>query len=76
MIAAMHDVAGELSQAEWKLPAEVQDRAGNCQRGTKQKQNPTEVTHRVHGGIVPEIVRRGASSIVVGRSQDARATTG
>jgi len=54
MFAAMHDVAGKLSQTEGELVAEVQKSADKQEKCSEEKNRAAELAERVHEVILPE----------------------
>jgi hypothetical protein len=54
VFAAMHDVAGKLSQTEGELVAEVQKSADKQEECSKEKKRAAELAERVHEVILPE----------------------
>lgn len=54
VFAAVDDVAGQFSQPEWKLIAEVEKSADKNEESSKEHKGPAKIAERIHKVILPE----------------------
>ena len=60
VFATMHDVAGEATEAEGELSAEVENRAEEDQERPEEKERAAEFAKRVHSEILPQAADRSS----------------
>ena len=54
VFTVVHDVAGQFSQAEWELVAEIEKGAEKNEKSAEEEKRAAEFTQGVHEEILPE----------------------